>query len=122
LKTDTHRAGQYNAKYVAATVGLKVAQRLTGMKASYADVAQSLVPKEVATQAILNGSSPAISTCDYPFYMAYCRQLWKLSWNGISGAAATAEAQALHDKWESTGLATAVLIAIAGDVFGITVT
>lgn len=121
MKNDTHRIDQYGAKYVASTVSLKVAQRLDTMKSSYATVANSIAAKELEIQTLLNGQTPAIQTADYPFYLAFGRQLWALGFRGINGTAATAQAQQYKIAWTTRGLDSATLIAIALQVFSITV-
>jgi hypothetical protein len=122
MRTDVQRNDKYQAKYVAATVNLKVAARLDGMKSSYATLAAALYVKEQQAQGILTAVSPAIQTTLFPFYYAFVRQVFKVWYQGMTGAALDAQAQVAHDKWESTGLASAVMIDLALNLFGATVT
>jgi len=64
MRTDADRSEKYTAKYVATTVGLKVASRLATMKTGFAAASATFVAYEIATQAILNSSGVAgISRC-----------------------------------------------------------
>lgn len=120
MRSDTDRIDKYTAKVAPTTVGLKVASRLTGMKSGFSDMMDELVPVEQQIQGILNGSG--VPTIQYPFYLCFGRELWKMEKNGIAGSAALARAQALTDKWEEFGCESATLITIAFDVFGHVVT
>lgn len=122
MRTDVQRNDKYQAKYVAATVNLKVAARLDGMKTSYATLAAALYAKELQAQGILAAVSPAIQTTLFPFYYAYIRQIFKVWYQGMTGAALDAQAQVAHDKWESSGLASATMVTLALDLFGAIVT
>jgi len=120
MRTEAERIDQFNAKTAATTVGLKVAARLTGMKSGFEAAINSIVPIMQQVQGLLNAAG--VATIRYPYYYAYAREIWTLENGGVNGAALTAQAQSLHDKWEANGLATARLIEIADSVFNITVT
>jgi hypothetical protein len=122
VRTSTQRKDGYAAKNVAATVALKVASRLGGMKTGFATAVQSLAPIEIQIQGILNATTPAVPTIQYPFYLNFGRELWALRFKGITGLAATAQAQALSTFYTSKGLTAASLIAIAITCFNIVVT
>ena len=120
MRTSSQRQDQYNAKTAAATVGLKIAAVLPDMKTGFSAAINELVPIEQQVQGLLNaGNVPSVY---YPFYMSFGREMWALTNRGINGAALTALAQALHDKYVSRGLATARLVEIADTVFNVTVT
>jgi hypothetical protein len=119
--SDVHRVEGYDAKYVAQTVALKVAARLDSMKSSFTGPTTSLFAMEQAVKAILDLDPAPIQTIQYPFYLCFARKLWALDYNGIGGAAATAAAQQYKTLWTTRGLESATLIAIALNVFGITV-
>ena len=119
MRSSTDRSNWYTAKTVATTVGLKIAAVLPGMKSGFAAAINSLVPIEEQIQALLNAH--ATPTLQYPYYLAFGRELWGLERAGISGAALDAAAQSFHDKWVSRGLATAYLVEIADSVFNVTV-
>lgn len=126
-RTDTQREAKYTAKYVASTVGLKVAALISGMHSGYADLAQLIYPIEVAVQTYLNsataGSPPApIPTVNFPFYFAFARQIFARQRKGLQGDALTAEAQVVKDLWKTRGLDDTTLIALALNVFALTLT
>lgn len=121
MRTDVQRNAKYTSKYVAGTVNLKVAARLDGMKTEFATACAALYAKEVAIQGILNAVGGGIPTTLYPFYLAFGREVWALTWKGVIGTSLDAAAQVYHDKWEASGLTSAVLIDIAA-LMGATVT
>jgi hypothetical protein len=121
VKTDLERKASYEAKNVAATVALKVASRLSGMKTGFSTALNSLVPIEIQVQGILNVIG-TIPTLDYPFYYNFARQIWSRKFKGIVGTALTLQAQALSSYYQDVGYAAAPLIKIALDCFGLTVT
>jgi len=120
MKTDAQRIASYLAKTVAATLSLKIAAVLGGMQSGFASTCNQLVPMEIAIQGICNAD--ATPTIQYPFYINFGRELWKLEHKGIDGPGLIASAQSLHDKYVGYGLDTAVLVKIADQVFTITVT
>ena len=124
MKNDAVRIASYLAKTVPGTVSLKVASQLAGMKTGFASALgglTGLVAMEVLVQTQLNADG-TIPTIDYPFYMNFGRETWKRQKEGIDGPALLLVAQSLHDKYVAYGLDTAVLVTIADNVFGLTVT
>lgn len=122
MKTDAERSARYDSKTNAATVGLIVAAVLPDARTNFADPQgmSDLVAKEQQIQGILNSYSPAIPTIQYPFYLAFGRELWALTRQGIAGGALTLAAQGVRDKWNYKGFLTAaVLDKIALDVFNV---
>lgn len=122
MKTDAERSTAYNSKTNAATVGLIVAAVLPGARQNFGDMngMSALVAKEQQIQGILNGSTPAIPTILYPFYLAFGRELWALTRQGIAGPALTLAAQGVRDKWNYKGfLAAAKLDQISLDAFNV---
>jgi hypothetical protein len=119
MVVDTQRSAHYDLKYVAATVGLKVAAQLSGMKAGYAAIANDLQPIEESIVAALNiqGVKSAVRAP----YLAYGRELWKKT-KLEDGAALTDDAQDIKDKWTTRGLDSGVCIFIALNVFALVVT
>lgn len=120
MRTDAERLAAYGSKTTPATVGLKVAAQLAGMKTGFAAAINSLVPIEMQIQGLLNANP--VPTIQYPFYLNFGREIWGMRNRGIDGAALSAMAQSLHDKYELYGLDTARLVEIADTVFNITAT
>ena len=90
------RAANYNAKYVATTVGLKIAAMLTGMKSSYAAFANDIEQIEQATITVLNSLGIVAAKC--PPYLNYARELWKKT-KTEAGSALSTDAQLIKDKY-----------------------
>jgi hypothetical protein len=76
-----------------------------------------LVAVETQVKQVLDGEG--VSTIDYPFYLAFGRELWRLQRQGISGDSLAREAQVLLQKWVGRGLAQPVLEVIRTQVFNI---
>lgn len=119
-RSDSQRVDKYDAKYAATTVGLKIAQRLTGMKSDFATFANDFVDVQLLVRAAL-GTANTIFPIWYGLYYAYAAELWKLQ-NTAVGAVSDTAAQVVKTKWESRGGVSSMLIKIALDVFGMTVT
>jgi len=120
MRDDTQRQAKYNAKTVAATVGLKVAAELADMKSAFAAACAAFVAKEIAVQGVLNGEGD-VPTIQYPFYINYGREIFGLEQRGITGPTQLAMAVSLTVKYESYGLDAATLRKIALDVFTLTI-
>ncbi|HDQ99000.1 MAG TPA: hypothetical protein ENN51_01745 [candidate division WOR-3 bacterium] len=75
-----------------------------------------LYAMETDVRAVLNGEG--VSTALYPFYLAYGRELWKLT-NRVNGASAALEAATLAAKWTARGLSPSVLEKVRHQVFSI---
>jgi hypothetical protein len=119
MRPASARSDQYDAKYDAPTVGLKVAAQLTPMKAQFKTAVESLYIVEVGIQTILNavGCAPT----QRPFYYNFGREIWKRQYGGMDGPALKEFALVMHTKYVSYGLGNLILIQIAFDVFGITI-
>lgn len=112
------RLANYNAKYVAGTVGLKIAAMLTGMKSSYAAFANDMETVEVGTALVLNTNG--VVSARRPPYLSFARELWKKA-QIEAGTALTSDAQIIKDKWVDRGLDSGVCVSIALSVFAIVV-
>ncbi|MFZ1946908.1 MAG: hypothetical protein WAW06_05130 [bacterium] len=119
MRTSEDRSEQYQAKYDAPTVGLKLGAQLLTMKAEYQPAVEDLYLVETAIQTILNavGCAPT----QRPFYYNFGREIWKRQWGGMDGPALKEFALVMHTKYVSYGLGNLILIQIAFDVFGITI-
>ncbi len=117
--TDADRIAHYNAKTTATTVGLKIASRLSGMKATFADFAGDFTAMQGLVRGEL-GTDPAVFPLDYGSYYAYAGELWRLK-NTATQPAVDAVAQIIKTKWTTRQLKSAMLVSIALNVFSITV-
>ncbi|MEO0019803.1 MAG: hypothetical protein ABIK47_04075 [candidate division WOR-3 bacterium] len=76
-----------------------------------------LVAIETQIKQVLDGEG--VSVIDYPFYLAFGRELWSKQRAGLSGDSLAIEAQTLIQKWVARGLAQPVLEVIRTQVFNI---
>ena len=90
MKNDAERIASYLAKTVPATLGLKIAAMLGGMQSGFSSAVGPLVAMEVAIQGLCN--SAAVPTIQYPFYLNFGREIWKLEHKGIDGPGLLASA------------------------------
>lgn len=118
MRTDTDRIEKYNAKTAPTTLSLKIAARLEGMKTSFTSATNALVSDQLQVASILD--EEGIFGMSRGRYHAFSNRLHKIN-RLYDGVAATSFAQAEHDKWESVCL-TAIMIRIAFEVYGLTVT
>jgi len=118
VKNDQNRIESYNQKVDPPTVGLKFAAQLATMKASFQSATEALVAHQLGTAQVLDAAG--IVGLMRGRYQAYSNRLHHIT-RHFAGTAATNMAQLEHDKWESVCV-SAILIDIALDVYGITVT
>ena len=71
---------------------------------------------EGQVRQVLNGEG--VSMIQYPFYLAFGRQVWKLS-QRVTGESAALEAANYVALWTARGLSQTILEKIRFDVFGI---
>jgi hypothetical protein len=119
MRSDADRSEKYTAKYIATTVGLKIASRLASMKTGFAAAIPTFVAYEIATQAILNASG-AVGISRSGYYN-FAREIAGKEYRGSAGAGLKADAVILHTKWVAFGNDSDILKNIALDVFGITI-
>jgi hypothetical protein len=119
VRTDADRTEKYTAKYVATTVGLKIASRLAGMKTGYAGGITQLVAYELQTQGILNSSG--VMGMSRAGYYNFVREIAGKEFRGSAGAALKADAAILETKYVAYGFDDGILKDCALDIFGITI-
>lgn len=118
MRTDAQRIAKYVAKYVPTTVGLKLAEMLTGMGAGYTAFANEIQPIESQiTDVCTQDNVPAHK---WGQYLAFGRELWKRSKLG-GDPALTTDAQIIYAKWKAYGAVDTVMQHVALIVFGIVV-
>jgi len=115
------RSDVYAAKTNPATVAIIVAATLPAQRRNFADPRgmSSLLSLEQQAQGFLNATTPAIPTILYPSYLSFCRQLWSLRRNGISGHGLRLASSGLRALWSTRNLSTTVLTTLADDLFSI---
>jgi hypothetical protein len=119
MRTDADRSEKYTAKYVATTVGLKIASRLATMKTGYAGAIPTFVAYELQTQGILNNSG--VAGVSRAGYYNFAREIAGKEFRGSAGAGLLADAVIIHTKWTACGFDADILRDVALTVFGITI-
>lgn len=107
-------------KWLAKTDPAKVSAVLTELRdmmiANVDAIFPQLIALETQIKQVLDGQG--IPTIQYPFYLDYGREIWRLSRN-FSGDSLTREAGIVMTKWVGRGLAQPILEAIRNEVFTI---
>jgi hypothetical protein len=119
MRTDADRTEKYTAKFVATTVGLKVASCLANMKAGFAAAAPTFVGYELQIQGILNSSG--VAGVSRAGYYNFGREIAGKEYRGSAGAGLLADAVIIHTKWTAFGYDADILRDVAITVFGITI-
>jgi hypothetical protein len=118
VRTDADRSEKYTAKYVATTVGLKIASRLATMKTSYAAAIAPFVAYDLQVQGILNDDG--VAGVSRAGYYNFAREIAGKEYRGMAGVALKTEATTLHTKYKAYGFDDGILKSVAL-VFGITI-
>lgn len=118
MKSDFDRSASYDIGTTPANVSLRVAAQLATMKGGFQGETETLVAHQLATAQVLNLAG--IVGLMRGRYQAFSNRLHQITRN-FQGPAATNMAQLEHDKWESM-CQSAIMISIALQVYGITVT
>jgi len=119
MRTDADRSEKYTAKYVATTVGLKVASRLATMKSEFAAQVAELVAIELQAQGLLNVSGT--QRIEFPVYYNFVREIWSAKNKGIGGLSLLGAAVGLSVKYTAYGLDPNLLESMALTIFGIVI-
>jgi hypothetical protein len=119
MRTDADRSEKYTAKYVATTVGLKIASCLATMKAGFAAAAPIFVGYELQVQSIMNSSG--VAGISRSGYYNFAREIAGKEYRGSAGAGLLADAKILHAKYVAYGFDVDILRDVALTVFGITI-
>jgi hypothetical protein len=114
MRTDAQRIDQYDAKTLAATVGLKIAAMLTGMKPSFAAFVNDFSAMQALVTACIAGAG--VRPIEAGGYQAFAAKLWKLQ-NSTADPTLTNVATSYGKQFKSRGLDGATLMKVALDVF-----
>ncbi|MEO0080115.1 MAG: hypothetical protein ABIK44_05515 [candidate division WOR-3 bacterium] len=113
----TKRIAKWDAKFktdrVKATLDDLRPAMLTSVQGTY----PNLVSMETQVKQVLDAEG--VATLDYPFYLAFGRQVWRLQRQEISGDSLAKEVAVLITKWVGRGLSLPVLEAIRTQVFNV---
>jgi hypothetical protein len=111
------RINRWTVKTSPDKVKANLEELRPAMLANTQAVFPELVQMEIETKQVLDGEG--VSVIQYPFYLAFARELWRKRRQAISGSSLARETQVLIAKWEARGLAVPVLEKIRTQVFDI---
>lgn len=117
MSEPTKRIARWSTKFNTERLKTDIDNLRPAMLAAVQAVFPELVLMESQVKQVLDGLS--VATIQYPFYLAFGRELWRLTRQQISGPSLAKEAAVLVDKWKARGLSQAVLEAIRSQVFNI---
>lgn len=118
MRTDAQREAKYDAKTVAATVGLKFAAQIPTMPANYAAFANDFSAMQILTNAVL--AAEGVRPIEAGGYQAFAAKLWKAQ-KSTADPTLTNIATGYGKEFKSRGLTGATLMRIALDVFTLTI-
>lgn len=112
------RVSKYTARLnVAGALSPVSVARKQDMIDKFAARTAQLMAGDLAVKQICDGA--AVATIQYPFYLAFGRELLRLQLAEISGDSLAKEAAILLAKWVARGLTQAVLADIRSQGFNI---
>uniref|UniRef100_A0A7C4CCJ8 Uncharacterized protein n=1 Tax=candidate division WOR-3 bacterium TaxID=2052148 RepID=A0A7C4CCJ8_UNCW3 len=113
----TKRIAKWNAKFDTERVKETLDDLRPGMAARVQAVFPLLVAMETQVKQVLDGQGVPI--IQYPFYLSFGREVWRLLRQELSGESLKQEVAVLVAKWVARGLELPVLQAVRDDVFNI---
>lgn len=113
----TKRIENWDTGYDTAAIKAKVDKKRPSMlnRASAVFISQYTTDTEVKQVLDQEG----ISIIQYPFYLDFGREMWRLTRMNLSGESLAVEAATLIGKWVARGLSQSVLETIRTQVFNI---
>jgi len=113
----TKRINNWNEKYNLERVNAILTEKRPTMLQNVTSVVPMITAMELQVKQVCDGAG--VPTIQYPFYLCFGREMWKLSRSDISGESLAIEAATLIAKWVARGLTQAVLQSIRTDVFNV---
>jgi len=113
----TKRIDNWVAKVTPERTAAQVTPQLTDIKVNAAEAMNSMVQTDTKVQQVCNAAG--VSIIQYPYYLAFGREMWSLHRRGITGEMLAKEAAVLVAKWTARGLTSATLQDIRSSVFDI---
>ena len=113
----TRRISNWDAMYKTDRIKAALDDKRPAMLSRVTAVVPALAAIESQVKQVLDGLG--VATIQYPFYLDFGRELWRMRDQDISGESAAMEADVLLQKWVARGLTQAVLEAIRTQVFNI---
>jgi hypothetical protein len=113
----TKRIAKWNAKFNTERIKAILDDLRPDMAAAVAATFPDVAEMETEVKQVLDGIG--VPTIQYPFYLAFGRQVSALLRRSVSGESAALETAVLVEKWVARGLAKSTLEAIRTDVFNV---
>lgn len=113
----TKRIAKWNVKFDTERVKAILDEMRPTMLERVNSVFTNIVAMETQVKQVLD--TEGVPTINYPGYLAYGRELWRLTRKEISGTSMQLEALVLLNKWVARGLTQSVLEAIRLQVFNV---
>jgi len=111
------RIAKWNAKYNTERIKATLDELRPAMLANVTAVFPLRAAMELEVKQTLDAEG--VSIIQYPFYLSYGRELWRLKRMNVSGEGLATEAATLLAKWVARGLSQSVLEAIRTQVFDV---
>ncbi|MBM3323070.1 hypothetical protein FJY69_06305 [candidate division WOR-3 bacterium] len=111
------RIARWNTKYNTERIKSVLDEMRPAMYANVQAVFPLIAAMELQVKQVLDGLG--VSMKDYPFYLAFGREIWSLTRKQVSGESLAIEAETLIAKWVARGLTRSVLEAVRTQVFNV---
>ena len=113
----TKRIAKWNAKYNLERVMGTLQDLRPSMYANVQAVFPQITAMELQVKQTLDAEG--VSIIQYPFYLSFGREMFRLRRMDVSGEGLATEAATLIAKWVARGLSQSVLEAIRSQVFDV---
>ncbi|MBM3315131.1 hypothetical protein FJY71_04725 [candidate division WOR-3 bacterium] len=117
MSDPTKRIAKWDAKFDTERIKGALDDLRPTMLGSVQSVTPQLVSMEGQVKQVLDAE--AVATIQYPFYLSFGRQVWRLIRQEVSGDSLAKEVAVLVTKWKDRGLSQAVLELIRTQVFNV---
>ena len=111
------RIAKWDAKFNTERIKATLDEMRPAMLASVTFVFPLLAAMELQVKQVLD--QEGVSIIQYPFYLNFGREMWRLKRMEVSGEGLAVEAATLIGKWVSRGLTQSVLETIRTQVFDV---
>ena len=118
MKGATYRVNKYALKVATPQYLSDLTTQEAAMKVNFANATTMMSANDQQVKQTCDASG--VPTIQYPFYLAFGRQMWKATAvNQFSGESMAQLAAVYIAKWTARGLTQAVLQSIRTDVFNV---
>ena len=111
------RIAKWNTKFNTERIKATLDEMRPNMLANVTAVFPQLYAMELEVKQTLDAEG--VSIIQYPFYLSFGREIWRLRRQNVSGEGLATEAATLIGKWVARGLSQSVCEAIRSQVFDV---